>query len=245
MRKIWTSKSGQQYGGRNVVTLSVAVLCAVALLASPAPLAADSDLWVQCGQEFAVFDRIVQDGRELNVVPWTDEQDLRVAASVPMPEGQPHSWAIYNRYVVVRMWNHLHVYRIGDAYQPELILSRVIDKERGVVGGPTAIQIAGSILRVHGVERDLVLDFESCDDECVISIEPPAAVVPVQDHRPRCAMQRGEYLFGLTEATTRSEGWTYVDYFLTRRRIAVRIAPIHDPFRPESSLYLGTRGPYR
>jgi hypothetical protein len=102
MGKSWVSESRQQGSALGVVALSAAVLCGVALVASPAMLAADSDLWVQCHQEFAVFDRIVPGGRELNVVPWTTEQDLRVAATVQMPEGQPHAWAIYNRYVVVR-----------------------------------------------------------------------------------------------------------------------------------------------
>jgi hypothetical protein len=244
MGKTWASQFCQRDGGQSVVALSAAVLCGVALFASPATLTANSDLWVQCGQEFAVFDRMVPGGRELNVVPWTTEQDLRVAATVQMPEGQPHAWAIYNRFVVVRMWNHVHVYRIGDGYQPQLILSHMIDKERGVVGGPTAIQIVGSILRAHGVERDLVLDFDSCVDDCVVS-KPPAAEVPVQEHRPHCSVQRGEVLFGLTEARTRSEGGTYIDYYLTRRGIVAQVAPIHDPFRPDFSLYLGTRGPYR
>jgi hypothetical protein len=241
MGKSWVSESRQL----GVVALSAAVLCGVALVASPATLAANSDLWVQCHQEFAVFDRIVPGGRQLNVVPWTTEQDLRVAATVQMPDGQPHAWAIYNRYVVVRMWNHIHVYLIGDAYQPQLILSHMIDKDRGAVGGPTAIQIVGSSLRAHGVEQDLILEFDSCGDECVVSMEPPAAEVPMQQHRPRCSVQRDEFLFGLTDATTRSEGWTYIDYYLTRRRIVAEAAPNHDPFRPEFSLYLGTRGPYR
>ena len=240
----WISECGQQGRAHGVVALSAAVLCGVALFASPAPLAADSDLWVQCGQEFAVFDRMVPGGRELNVVPWDTEQDLRVAATVQMPAGQPHAWAIYNRYVVVRTWNHIHVYRIGDAYQPQLILSHMIDVERGTVGGPTAIRIVGSILRAHGVAQDLIVDLDACEHECPVSMEPPAAEVPMQQHRPRCSVQRDEFLFGLTEATTRSEGGTYMDYYLTRRRIVARAAPIHE-FRPEYSLYLGTRGPYR
>lgn len=240
------SQPRKQNRSQVVTVLAATALCGVTLFATPATSMADSDLWVQCGQEFAVFDRMIPNGRELNVVPWTTDQDLHVAATVQMPEGQPHAWAIYNRYVVVRMWNHIHVYRIDDAFHPELILSHMIDNERGVVGGPTAIQVVGSTLRAHGVDQDLTLDLRSCEDECVVSIEPPAEEVPAQrHHRPRCSARHGETLFGLTEARTRTEGGTYIDYYLTRRSIDGHTAPIHDPFRPEDSLYLGTRGPYR
>jgi hypothetical protein len=57
-------------------------------------LAFDSDLTVVCGEDFAVFDRFVPNGRILNVVPWVAEGELAVAGSVEMPGSQPHQWAI-------------------------------------------------------------------------------------------------------------------------------------------------------
>jgi hypothetical protein len=55
---------------------------------------ADSDLKVTCGPAFAAFDRFTASGRSLNVVPWVEDRELTVVATVQMPTGQPHAWAI-------------------------------------------------------------------------------------------------------------------------------------------------------
>jgi hypothetical protein len=226
--------------------LVVGLLCGLGLSVHPAHLAADSDLWIACSEEFAVFDRLMPSGRQLHVVPWTDPEDLRIAATTQMPEGQPHAWAIYRRYVAVRTWNDLHIYHVDDRFHPQLILSQRIDDDRGYAGGPTAIEVRGSILRAYGVQWDIEIDLDSCATECVVQFEAPAETVPRQDHMPRCSVRRGDVLFALTEATTRHDTLTYIDVYLTRRRVSLEgVALIDNPLRPETTLYLGTRGPYR
>jgi len=211
------------------------------LLAMPVVTHADSDLELTCGPEFAVFDRLISNGRTLNVVPLGDDGELTVVATIQMPPGQPHVWAIHDRHVVVRMWNDFYVYRLDQALRPELVASAQIDRQRSNVGGTTAIRLSGSVLTVYGINATLRLDLATCVQAC----EPrqtPTETPPAAAASQRCSVKRGDVLFAESVATTRGDKALYHDVFLTRRRttsIGVRL--VDDPFRPTSVLYLGTR----
>lgn len=224
--------------------IRVVLLWTVVAVLAGAPRSAaafDSDLFVICGSEFAIFDRFGPDGRILHVVPWTDEGELEVAGTVVMPGTQPHHWAIYGRYVVVRTWNDLYVYQVDDAFQPRLVHASQIDEARPISGGTTAIELSGSVVRAYGVERMVVLDLEACADECAPVVE--AAVTPpsVPGAVSSCEIHKGGRIFALTRARTEGRGIVYHDLFLTRRRTDPRGLSIEVAFQPESILYLGTQ----
>ena len=76
-------------------TVCRALIVAGLILGVASHLRADSDLFVACGDQFAVFDKFAANGRVLGVIPFVDSGELRIASVIEMPEGQPHSWAIY------------------------------------------------------------------------------------------------------------------------------------------------------
>jgi hypothetical protein len=220
-----------------------ASLWLLAMLAAvpPTDAAFDSDLTVTCGQDFAVFDRIVPNGRLLHVVPWDREGELEVAGSVDMPGTQPHQWAIHDEHVVVRTWNDLYVYRVDLDFQPRLIHSRQIDERRPNVGGTVAMDVSGSMVRVYGVERMIALDLSSCAEQCESTVEAAQTPPPEPAPLPRCEIHKGDRLYALTVADTRARNAIYHDLFLTRRRTDPAGRRISEAFEPESILYLGTR----
>jgi hypothetical protein len=226
------------------LSLGMVILGAGWLVLGPNALAADSDLAIVCGHEFAAFDRFTPQGRELRVVPWSTEGDLQIAGTTHMPEGQPHAWSIYQRLIIVRTWNDLYIYRVNAQHDLEMILSRKIDHSRGITGGPIAIQVTGNVLRAYGVEHDVVVDLDTCDDDCVAERVAAAPTIPEQLVPRRCFVRKGDTLFAVTEGSTRDGYGTYIDFFLTRRSLSVEGARnMSNPFRPESMS--SWRPPYR
>jgi hypothetical protein len=216
-------------------------LLAVLAVVPRTDAAFDSDLTVTCGQNFAVFDRIVQNGRLLHVVPWVREGELGVAGTVDMPGTQPHQWSIHDEHVVVRAWNDLYVYRVDRDFQPRLIHSRQIDERRPNVGGTVAIDVSGSMVRAYGVERMIALDLGSCAEQCESTVAAAQTPPPEPAPLPRCEIHVGDRLYALTVAETRAPDVIYHDLFLTRRRTDPTGHPISEAFEPESILFLGTR----
>ena len=216
-------------------------LLAVLVAVPQSDMAFDSDLTVVCGEDFAVFDRFVPNGRILNVVPWVAEGELAVAGSVEMPGSQPHQWAIQQQYVVVRTWNELYIYRVGADFQPQLLHSSQIDEHRPSVGGTVALEVSGSLVRVYGVERMIVLDLDSCAQQCELAVHAAPAQTPQPAPPTRCEVHKENLLYALTVADTPGAGAIYHDLFLTRRRTDSAGRRIVEAFEPESILYVGTR----
>jgi hypothetical protein len=216
-------------------------LIAALVLTPASSVRFDADLHVECGADFAVFDRFEPSGRVLNVVPWTATGQLRVAGSVAMPDGQPHAWVIHESLIVVRLWNDFHVYSVDNGFQPRLIHSARIDDERSNVGGTVAIELTGSSLRVHGTERTIVVDLDACADACTQPVEPVSNPTSLTDLPRSCRVAREGRLFALTVADTPGDGAVYHDLFLTRRRTDPTGMLVREAFAPGSILYLGTR----
>ena len=214
----------------------------LSLLAVPVLVNADSDLQITCGPEFAVFDRFVPGGRMLNIVPWVNAGNLTVAATTQLPSGQPHRWAIYERYVVVRMWNDVYIYRLDDVFQPRLVTSARIDDDRSNVGGTTEIRVDGSVLSVYGITRTLRLDLASCTPRCELRPGGVAGPPPQAVTQERCSVARNGLLFAESRTTTSGNKAVYHDLSLTRRRTnPLGVRPAENPFAPTSILYVGTR----
>ena len=215
----------------------------VATLLTPLGAGADSDLALTCGPDFAVLDRGVGTDRRLLVVPWNEEGELRVSGSVAMESDQPHRWLIHGSYVVVRSWNHLHVFRVGADSVPTKVLSTQIDQSRGNVGGTLHIEVVGTVVRAYGVARVLEVDLAECSrTSCaahpVAFSEAPRETVPP----PMCQVRRGDLLFASSVASTHGEGTIFHDVLLTRRNVGFdHLDRGANPFGPESILYLGTR----
>jgi hypothetical protein len=224
-------------------TVCQALIVAGLFLGIGSHLRADSDLFVACGDQFAVFDKFAASGRVLGVIPFVDSGELRVASAIDMPEGQPHSWAIYREYVAVRTWNDVQMYRVGQQFKAAFLGRFQIDESRPTVGGTVAMELRGSVLRAYGVKNMLEFDLSQCSTRCI----PRTTAVERPPDEPlrqsRCSVIRRGFVFAESEATTANvQGIIYHDIVLTRRkRNPDKGAPIQNPYRPESILYLGTR----
>ena len=160
-----------------------------------------------------------------------------------MPEGQPHSWVIYRDYVVVRTWNDVQLYRVGPQFKAALLGRFQIDESRPNTGGTVAIELRGSVLRAYGVKNVLEFDLSQCATRCIprtTAVErPPDETV----RQSRCSVIRRGFVFAESDSTTTNiQGIIYHDIVITRRRRNPdQDAPGRNPYRPESTLYLGTR----
>jgi hypothetical protein len=161
----------------------------------PLWLHADSDLEITCGASFIAFDKFVPEGRALNVVPLEETGDLRVAGTVLMPFDQPHRWAIYDDYIIVRTWNDIYIYEIDMAFQPQLIASFQIDDARPNVGGTTAIALDGSLLRAYGTQRTIAVDLSECTQECQATEVPFDRDPPDSLPQRACTAATERYVF--------------------------------------------------
>jgi hypothetical protein len=224
-------------------TVRRALIFAGLILGLGSHLRADSDLFVACGDQFAVFDKLTAGGRVLNVIPFVDSGELRVASAIDMPAGQPHSWAIYGEYVAVRTWNDVQLYRVAQRFKATLLGRFPIDESRPNVGGTVAMELRGSVLRAYGIKNMLELNLSQCSTRCIprtIAVErPPDEAV----RQSKCSVIRRGFVFAESEATTDNiQGMIYHDIVVTRRkRDHDKGAPVRDPYKPESILYLGTR----
>jgi hypothetical protein len=201
---------------------------------------ADSDLAVACGDRFAVFDRFESAGRMLGVIPFVDSGPLAIASAVRMPEAQPHRWAVYRDYAVVRTWNEVQIYRIDQKFNAAMLGRFLIDDSRPNVGGTTAIELKGSVLRAYGVKNMLELDLVQCSAQCKSRTIPVTRPPAEPTRRPRCSAVRGNFIFSESEALSDNVGGIiYHDVLVTRRR---RPADVPDAIRHrvDSILYLGT-----
>jgi hypothetical protein len=225
------------------LTVRRALIIAGLILGLGTHLRADSDLFVACGDRFAVFDKFTAGGRVLSVIPFVDSGELRIASAIDMPQGQPHSWAIHGEYVAVRTWNDVQLYRVGQQFKPTLLGRFQIDESRPSVGGTVAMELRGSVLRAYGVKNMLEVDLSQCPTRCIprtTAVEPPPDEAVSQ---PKCSVIRRGFVFAESEATTANiQGVIYHDIVVTRRKQAPeKGAPVQNPYRPESILYLGTR----
>lgn len=218
--------------------VAVSVACGVTA-ATPHGAGADSDLALTCGPDFGVFDRGLTTQRRLYVVPWREEGDLVVSGSVLMDADQPHSWLIYGRFVVVRSWNDIHIFRIDENFLPAKIFTSPIDDARGNVGGTVEVELVGSVVRAYGTTRVLEVDLNRCGDSC--TSRTAAFAEPPQSTRrpPVCRVRRGDLEFASVTTTMRGDAGVFHDLLLTRRDL--RASAGQDRFRLESLLYLGTK----